>query len=66
MKTIWVGKTANRNLKSSLRVFVYHLFVDVVAIVLLLAAMAYGMAYVSYEMTEPHSVELQVMGKPFG
>lgn len=66
MKTVWVGKIENSTLKSSMRTLTYRLLVDVVPIVLLLAAMACGMAFVSHKMSEPRSVELQVVAEKLG
>ena len=63
MHTVWVGKTTDRNLKSLLRSVVHCLLVDVIPVILLLAAMAYGMAFVSGKLVEPHSVELRAVVK---
>jgi hypothetical protein len=60
MKTIRVGKTAGRDFRSSLRNVTHYLLVDVIPVIFLLAAMAYGMAFVSHRLTEPRSVELPV------
>ena len=66
MKTVWVGKIENSNLKSPLRNLMYRLLVDVIPVILLLAAMACGMAFVANKMTEPRSVELQAVSEKLG
>jgi hypothetical protein len=66
METIWVGKTKNRSQRSSIRSLTHRLLVDVIPVVLLLAAMAYGMAFVSYKMAEPRSVEIQALAEKLG
>jgi len=38
----------------------FLLLVDIIPVVLLLLAMACGMAFVSHKLSEPRSVELQV------
>ena len=59
MQTVWVGKATGRSLKSVLRSLLCLLLVDIIPVVLLLLAMAYGMAFVSHKLSEPRSVELQ-------
>jgi len=66
MKNVRTEKTVNQNLKDLLRVASHRLLVDVIPVVLLLLAMAYGMVFVSLKLSEPRSVEIQVVAKKLG
>lgn len=63
MKTVRIGSCVSLNLKNSLRSGLYHLFVDVVPTLLLLAALAYSMAFVSHLLTDPRAIDLEVVSK---
>jgi hypothetical protein len=51
MKTAWASGNLFRHIKKSLRSFLHHMLVDVIPFLLLLAAMAYGMAMVSTNLS---------------
>ena len=61
MKTVWVGKSVEQSCRSSLRTVVQHLLIDIIPVILLLAAMAYGMAFVSHVLAEPRAVDVKVV-----
>ena len=65
MKTIWFGRSLNKTLERALRSLAYHLFVDVVPIVILLVLMAYAMALVSSVPARAESTDLKVLAKTF-
>ena len=66
MDRTWVGKTENHKAKSSLRTLIYCLLVDVIPVLLLLSAMAYGMALVSGGMAGSRTVEIAVVSERLG
>ncbi len=63
MKRFWMNSVANRQVKTHLRTLLQHLLIDVIPVLLLLAAMAYGMALVADKIAEPSSVEIQVISE---
>ena len=66
MKTVWIDRKANWSLRTSLRSFSRCLLVDVIPAILMLAAMAYGMAFISHQLSEPRSVEIKVVADKLG
>ncbi|WP_303720827.1 hypothetical protein [Malonomonas rubra] len=61
MDTIWVGKSVEQTCNSSLGTLMQHLLVDVIPVILLLAAMLYGMAFVSHKLEEPRIVDVRIV-----
>lgn len=63
MNREWAENRVTRQARNPLQTLLYHLLIDVIPVLLLLAVMAYGMAFVAHKLSEPRSVEIQAVSE---